>query len=247
MKDDKFQQLVNLYLDKEISPADLHQLQQEIASTPGRLDTFQSYVRLHAAEKALLGDEPDSDCPLQRVRTPWDSLREENGATLRFLTSSASAVFAMLAAFGIYLGWTITNDTKTKPVTGEIPILDLPETTQGGIINANSMTGKEVGESRCVVISVIQPRNQNDHAEGFVRRRFKVTSYQSTQPEPTAGPQRRMFHVAFPNEAMTSQIIDEQQLQPVDIQNNLSLEDALQSGGLIEVSLPADFIQAQPE
>ncbi len=49
MTDDVFEDLVNLYLDKEISPAQLRILKEELLRNSDRRSTFEGYCRMHQA------------------------------------------------------------------------------------------------------------------------------------------------------------------------------------------------------
>lgn len=49
MKDTKFIELLNLYLDQQIEPADAAMLEEEIARNPARRTTYQQYCRMHRA------------------------------------------------------------------------------------------------------------------------------------------------------------------------------------------------------
>jgi hypothetical protein len=49
MKDSKFIELLNLYLDQQIEPADAALLEDEIARNPARRQTYQQYCRMHRA------------------------------------------------------------------------------------------------------------------------------------------------------------------------------------------------------
>jgi hypothetical protein len=49
MKDSKFIELLNLYLDQQIEPADAASLEEEIARNPARRQTYQQYCRMHRA------------------------------------------------------------------------------------------------------------------------------------------------------------------------------------------------------
>ena len=49
MTDDVFEDLVNLYLDKEINPAQLTILKDELGRNRSRQKTFESYCRMHQA------------------------------------------------------------------------------------------------------------------------------------------------------------------------------------------------------
>ncbi len=49
MKDSKFIELLNLYLDQQIEPDAAAQLEEEIARNPARRATYQQYCRMHRA------------------------------------------------------------------------------------------------------------------------------------------------------------------------------------------------------
>ena len=49
MKDSKFIELLNLYLDQQIEPAEAALLEEEIARHPARRQTYQQYCRMHRA------------------------------------------------------------------------------------------------------------------------------------------------------------------------------------------------------
>ncbi len=47
MKDSKFIELLNLYVDQQIEPADAALLEEEILRNPARRRTYQQYCRMH--------------------------------------------------------------------------------------------------------------------------------------------------------------------------------------------------------
>ncbi len=49
MKETKFIELLNLYIDQQISPEEAARLEEEIISSPRRRRTYQDYCRLHRA------------------------------------------------------------------------------------------------------------------------------------------------------------------------------------------------------
>lgn len=53
MKDTRFTELVNLYIDRQISPAETAELEAEIQSNPRRRQTYLQYCRLHRATKLV--------------------------------------------------------------------------------------------------------------------------------------------------------------------------------------------------
>lgn len=74
MTDEKFRELVNLYLDKEIDSAEMELLQATISSDAARQREFDTSCRLHYAMRSALETEVASNekaCSLSRNRTCW--------------------------------------------------------------------------------------------------------------------------------------------------------------------------------
>jgi predicted anti-sigma-YlaC factor YlaD len=62
MKDSKFIELLNLYLDQQIEPAEAALLEEEIARHPARRQTYQQYCRMHRACTLMFEQaQPESD------------------------------------------------------------------------------------------------------------------------------------------------------------------------------------------
>ena len=49
MKESRFIELLNLYIDRQISPEDAALLEEEILQNPGRRHTYSQYCRMHRA------------------------------------------------------------------------------------------------------------------------------------------------------------------------------------------------------
>ena len=56
MKDSEFTELLNLYLDHEISAADAARLEAEVQINPNRRRVYQEYCRMQKACKLLAHD-----------------------------------------------------------------------------------------------------------------------------------------------------------------------------------------------
>ncbi len=56
MKDTEFIELLNLYLDHELTPADCARLEAEVRANPGRRRTYEQYCRMHKACGLLAAD-----------------------------------------------------------------------------------------------------------------------------------------------------------------------------------------------
>ena len=97
MTDDVFEDLVNLYLDKEISPAQLRILREELERNSNRQATFESYCRMHQATHfAALSAAP----VIPRLNSPVEQGR---GKPAFFALSrqvlAAAAIIAVVGSF----------------------------------------------------------------------------------------------------------------------------------------------------
>ena len=117
MTDEKFRRLVNLYLDREITPEDLQALQVEISSTSERLDTFREYIRLRAAEQTLFREATEEGAPLSRTRVPFDPVINERDQKRRFVMqlAGACAVIVLALAFVVYGAWPEDSPVENVP------------------------------------------------------------------------------------------------------------------------------------
>lgn len=74
MKDNRFIELVNLYIDRQISAEETAELEAEIQSSPQRRATYRQYCQLHSATKQVYESfrtnaEPQAGTPAGRVVT----------------------------------------------------------------------------------------------------------------------------------------------------------------------------------
>jgi hypothetical protein len=71
MKDTRFIELVNLYVDRQISPAEQAELELEIQSSPRRRQVYQQYCRMHRATKLVYESfRAHADQPATALRAP---------------------------------------------------------------------------------------------------------------------------------------------------------------------------------
>jgi hypothetical protein len=74
MKDHRFIELVNLYIDRQISAAETAELEAEIQASPQRRAVYRQYCQLHSATKQVYENfranaEPQAGAPAGRVIT----------------------------------------------------------------------------------------------------------------------------------------------------------------------------------
>lgn len=99
MKDTRFIELVNLYIDRQLSPADAAELEQEIQTNPRRRQTYRQYCRMHRATKLVYESfrahaESQGDTP---ARQPASIARLENRQRRRARWSYAATGLAAAA------------------------------------------------------------------------------------------------------------------------------------------------------
>lgn len=75
MKDSRFIELVNLYIDRQISAEEAGELESELQANPRRRQVYQQYCRMHRATKLV-----------------YESFRQQVGATESALPGGAGAV-----------------------------------------------------------------------------------------------------------------------------------------------------------
>lgn len=75
MTDERFSELVNLYLDDEISTAELREFSAELGAHAGRKVEFQQRCRLHRAVRLVYDPQPDDPQPERVVAAATPSLR----------------------------------------------------------------------------------------------------------------------------------------------------------------------------
>ena len=103
MKEAKFIELLNLYLDQQIEPADAELLEKEILRRPDRRRTYREYCRMHRACSLLLAAEPaeSAGARLAAAMAEADSRVHEFPAPRRRLRTLAWAGGVMAAAAGL--------------------------------------------------------------------------------------------------------------------------------------------------
>jgi hypothetical protein len=119
MKESRFLELLNLYVDQQIEPRDAELLEQEILRDPARHRTYVQYCRMHRActmlyEEAMKGEVS--------VRHSFEDAHEPAIATSRswnpFLaaTGFAAVAAALVALAFLRVGPASSNSVASSPV-----------------------------------------------------------------------------------------------------------------------------------
>lgn len=116
MRDERFRQLANAYLDREISPVELQHLRNELEANQVRRVDMQSLIRLREAERLLFGDEAAADAG--RMAHRWDP-QVELATKGRHLAVQLGSVCLLLTVIGSALtGWVWGEEPGLSSVAG---------------------------------------------------------------------------------------------------------------------------------
>ncbi|MCX6952508.1 MAG: zf-HC2 domain-containing protein [Verrucomicrobia bacterium] len=133
MKDSEFIELLNLYLDHEISAADAARLEAEVQASPERRRVYQQYCRMQKACTLLAKDFVDESVPADnRKVVAFEEARRSPWGASTFAFGGAVAAAACLAVFFV------TRNNATAPagapalnvaaVTAPAPVVPPAET-----------------------------------------------------------------------------------------------------------------------
>lgn len=102
MKEHRFIELINLYIDRQISEAEASELERELQSNPGRRQVYQKYCRMHRATQVVYHsfrqqhDTPGYADPARRGEVVARFRRTKR---MRFLGWSATLAAAACVTF----------------------------------------------------------------------------------------------------------------------------------------------------
>lgn len=117
MKDTRFIELVNLYIDRQLSPEEAAEFELEIRTNPHRRQVYRQYCRMHRATTLVY--ESFSAHAGQRDGTPDGQpatiARLENHRHRRALWSYAAAALTAAACLTFVV---VGNDFSVRPTTG---------------------------------------------------------------------------------------------------------------------------------
>lgn len=99
MKEDRFIELLNLYVDQELAPGEAAELEAEIARNPVRRRTYEQYCRMHRA-CAVLFESSRAQAPEYRKLAEAARAADEKVVYLPVATSEAKRPFWRRAAWG---------------------------------------------------------------------------------------------------------------------------------------------------
>ena len=113
MSNKEFLELLNLYIDQEISPEDRELLEQEIASNESRLAMFNEYIRLQKATEKLFNHFRDHLTDSVDLKK-YQILSRDSQQRL-VLGSLYSAAAVLVACMSIFAATRILSDPMATP------------------------------------------------------------------------------------------------------------------------------------
>lgn len=160
MKDNRFIELLNLYIDRQISPAETAELEAEIQSSPRRQKVYREYCQMHRATKLVYESFRNHACenePAQLAKGGAAITRIEHGQRHRQrrwayyasgLAAAACLTFVIARVnFSPNTGVaTVTEPAKTVQVASA-PVAPQPATvapeTRGGLVSLRNALADE--------------------------------------------------------------------------------------------------------
>jgi hypothetical protein len=96
MKESEFIELLNLYVDHEISPADAERLEAEVMAVPERRRVYHEYCLMHKACSLLAGHFQDQAAQVHRIRSRSPQRFFGQPAVYAGLFAAACAAFLLV-------------------------------------------------------------------------------------------------------------------------------------------------------
>lgn len=121
MKDTRFIELVNLYIDRQLSPAEAAELEHEIQTNPQRRHTYRQYCRMHRATKLVyesFRSHAEQQGESAAVGRPASIARLENRQRLRARWTYAAAGLAAAAC----VTFVVARNDFFHPSAADLPV-----------------------------------------------------------------------------------------------------------------------------
>lgn len=131
MKDSEFIELLNLYLDHEISAADAARLEAEVQSKPARRRIYQDYCRMQKACKILAQDfaEEPADAPDRKVVAFASGAAPRRSVSVYVVGSLAAAAACIALVFVSRNQHSATTSVPSPTVAVTAPGVTAPAPT----------------------------------------------------------------------------------------------------------------------
>ncbi len=117
MNHERFIEMLNLYIDRELSGAEVHEIEEAIAQSPERQKIYAQYCRIERATQHLLAK---TEAPLPSIPNLIAASRAENGPIEFDSTAPASR--------GRWLGWGTSLASVAAACVAVVLVLQKPGT-----------------------------------------------------------------------------------------------------------------------
>jgi len=125
MKDDRFIELVNLYIDRQITPAETGELEAELQADPQRRRVYQQYCRMHRATQLVyesFRQEAGREAP-QTTRQGGTLVRLQGARHRRQRWLVAFGGMAAAACVGLLVSRVmLADDEAGAPAAGRVAV-----------------------------------------------------------------------------------------------------------------------------
>lgn len=122
MTHERFIEMLNLYIDRELSAEEIHEVEEAIASSPERQKIYAQYCRIESATKKILAEtpipQPDIDSLIATARANGNELEfPAQPKARRANWASWGGAFAAAAAACVAVVFMVSNESApTDPV-----------------------------------------------------------------------------------------------------------------------------------
>jgi hypothetical protein len=161
MKESEFLELLNLYLDHEISPADALRLEQEVMSNPSRRAVYRTYCRMHKACGLLAADFQKEVALAPDDRRGNVATLADPGVGRPSRLGYYVAGTLMAAAAGLAFVFLMPMLSKSREVRGTMA-RTLPGKDSGGEVSSGPRQAAPAGAGQRGLVSVAAQGNPRE-------------------------------------------------------------------------------------
>jgi len=187
MKDTRFIELVNLYVDRQISPAETAELEADIQGNPRHRKIYQQYCHMHCATKMVYesfranAEQPAVETTGQRGGSvaQFEHSRQRSQRARWAYWIGGLAAAACLAVVAVRTGAFTPHDTGTVVATARPVAPALAAPTVAAVQPVSAPAARPANENLSVLAE------QQMAAQLSVKRQEEVRAYALTQPRTT--------------------------------------------------------------
>lgn len=148
MNQSRFIELLNLYVDQELSPADAAELELEIARNPARRRTYEQYCRMHRACLVLFEKE---SAPAPHFAKLAAAVRDADEKVVAFPGATPVSAGSMPRSVGLARGWWAAGLVAAAAC---VVVVVMRQGPRGGLTTAESGDTEFVAVERPAIAGV---------------------------------------------------------------------------------------------